>query len=114
MVIFIVDIVVLNNAKYWQVRNRNVHDAIQLNEMSDVFLEDGMYTVVYIRIIDIEINKLGNKLLNNLGTHLHAQCHEYHLPLISSTECSNIHVCGKKKYYECCDVVFIRAAIKCI
>ena len=53
---------------------------------------------------NVEIDKMRNEFLKNLGGQSHVQCQEHRLPLISSTERSNKCQCGKKEFYRCCDL----------
>ena len=83
----------------WWKQDRYDIYPIQVNEMPDIFPNDHKYTVVYIRMFDVEISKIRNEFLKNLGGQSHVQCHEHRLPLISSTERSNKCHCGKKEFY---------------
>jgi hypothetical protein len=72
----------------WWFDERKQNQPIQIEGLPSLPYND-TYTLVYVRIDDIDISSMRNEFLKSLGGQNHVQCLEHQLPLIASMNREN-------------------------
>lgn len=86
----------------WWYDEKNQSVPIKVDEVPNNLPESENYTLVYVKINEIDIDSIRNQFLKSLGGQTHVQCSEHKLPLIASTERKNKCIrCFRKDYYRC-------------
>ena len=94
--------------KKWWMDERRENIPIQIDTLPDQLPFNDYYTLVFIRINQINIERLRNQFMQNIEGQVHVQCVNHRLPLITSMEQNKKCACGRKDHYRCsefnCDV----------
>ena len=99
--------------KWWTDKRTLTQQPIQIEDTPNscnLSYHDN-YTLVYVRLEDIDLTSIRDQFLTNIGGQVHVQCENHRMPLIASMDRANKCACGKKDHFRCsvfnCDVFFM-------